>query len=1054
MKKTLQIFGLIATLLLATGSAFAQTTTTFGFESQSELSSFTIQCENSNGSATVATDKKKNGNSSLKAVMGGTSKKGIYVTTTSSYQNITALSFYLASSDKGKTSLQIQYCASSDFSSGVTDIQALDLFTALPGVPASPSNNTFYQVQYSFSTPISGYLRFYFYQPQSSGKTMWMDDLAITTGGGSTPPGPGPSQSNDATLSALKVNGASIQGFSANTYTYNVTLPAGTTTVPTVTATAHDANAATPVITNATSLPGTTTIQVTAEDGTTTLTYTINFTVESSGGTDPTPSDPSTPTVTNLTLHETEVYESPTIMGGYGGTLSTYNNREYEVYYVNRNSDSKFSINLTNTDKMGSITTSLSDNVCQANDGWFIAKQTGSGGDTGLSAQAEFLQSIRKANMRAGDSLVLHIKGYSEFAMAAADKKQDTKGNNPDDNKYFEVYVDGQKQASQFNTNITIRRYPISTGEHVIKVLPIGTDNSKLLAFSLQVAYVPKVKYVAGNDSNQVVLQTNAIKPIKYFIKNKLGAVDLVWNGPEATGISLQANAAGDTVTLQGTANCAVGTYNYTITAKDNAGNIASQMSGSFSVEQKVTCLTTNLLNMTVYEKTAITPVEFRCYVLNMGDVTPKWLTPQAPGLSFSTDPDKHKITLSGTPTTPGTYTYAVILGTDSILGSVTVESNSPTIVPGASSTLLFLYKSNKEDGILGYIKASRKYSYFARPTGGAMGAEAEYAQFNAIVISEDVDANNEEVLGIIRSLNKPVLNMKAFTYSKNRLNWGDPDNGSITNKKLTIQQRQHPIFGGTLAGKNDLTLLDSVAGNKGLMPIEVNNYPGTICLAAAPTRGDNYDDDGDYQTFIHEVPASMRGAKYLSYPISSASTAFLTADAKVLFDNMIAYLTNPSAQSVALPTLKIESLKADDVIGQIDEANKTITVQMPANTNLAEVRVELTLADATTHSTPESGSVVDFSDYHYGVTFTVSDYINVVKYTVKVLKPSDLEGIESDGLWFADETLHNNNGVWVNIFSVDGQLITTTNSEFSFAGMPRGLYLIRSANASLKIMH
>jgi len=80
----------------------------------------------------------------------------------------------------------------------------------------------------------------------------------------------------NATLSDLKVDGTTITSFNASTLTYNVELPAGTTTVPTVTATATDSKA-NAVVTAAASLPGSTTVLVTAEDGTTTKTYTIDF---------------------------------------------------------------------------------------------------------------------------------------------------------------------------------------------------------------------------------------------------------------------------------------------------------------------------------------------------------------------------------------------------------------------------------------------------------------------------------------------------------------------------------------------------------------------------------------------------------------------------------------------------------------------------------------------------------------------------------------------------------------------------------------------------------
>ncbi len=84
--------------------------------------------------------------------------------------------------------------------------------------------------------------------------------------------------SSDASLSDLTVNGATVAGFNADSLHYSVELPYGTTTVPTVVATPADSKA-TVKVTDASSLPGTTTIDVTAEDGTTTEQYSIDFTV-------------------------------------------------------------------------------------------------------------------------------------------------------------------------------------------------------------------------------------------------------------------------------------------------------------------------------------------------------------------------------------------------------------------------------------------------------------------------------------------------------------------------------------------------------------------------------------------------------------------------------------------------------------------------------------------------------------------------------------------------------------------------------------------------------
>jgi len=84
--------------------------------------------------------------------------------------------------------------------------------------------------------------------------------------------------SNDATLSDLTVDGTTVTGFVSTLNDYAVELTAGTVVVPTVVGTEHNVNA-TAVVTDAASLPGDTTVVVTAQDGVSTKTYTISFTV-------------------------------------------------------------------------------------------------------------------------------------------------------------------------------------------------------------------------------------------------------------------------------------------------------------------------------------------------------------------------------------------------------------------------------------------------------------------------------------------------------------------------------------------------------------------------------------------------------------------------------------------------------------------------------------------------------------------------------------------------------------------------------------------------------
>jgi hypothetical protein len=95
----------------------------------------------------------------------------------------------------------------------------------------------------------------------------------------STPVDPEPTQSSDATLSALSVAGYSLTpAFSSSTFTYSVELAAGTTSVPSITATPNHSKAHAYVDTESCHPTGQAIIDVEAEDGTSGKYY-INFTV-------------------------------------------------------------------------------------------------------------------------------------------------------------------------------------------------------------------------------------------------------------------------------------------------------------------------------------------------------------------------------------------------------------------------------------------------------------------------------------------------------------------------------------------------------------------------------------------------------------------------------------------------------------------------------------------------------------------------------------------------------------------------------------------------------
>ncbi|MEW4922335.1 T9SS type A sorting domain-containing protein [Algibacter sp. 2305UL17-15] len=81
----------------------------------------------------------------------------------------------------------------------------------------------------------------------------------------------------DATLSDLQIDNVQIPGFGPGTTTYNYAVAPGTVVVPQITLATTTNAGATRIINQATSIPGTATVDVTASNGTDMQTYTVNI---------------------------------------------------------------------------------------------------------------------------------------------------------------------------------------------------------------------------------------------------------------------------------------------------------------------------------------------------------------------------------------------------------------------------------------------------------------------------------------------------------------------------------------------------------------------------------------------------------------------------------------------------------------------------------------------------------------------------------------------------------------------------------------------------------
>ncbi len=867
------------------------------------------------------------------------------------------------------------------------------------------------------------------------------------------------SASCSVTVEAIAVTGVSINPTSANLQIGGSTdltatvLPANATD-KSVSWTSSNTAVATVNNGHVTAIAaGTATITVTTTDGSKTAFCSVTVTAG--------PPVPST----SLTIHVPEVYEDKLLAGGYNTPLTVVNGREYEVYYTQRTGEGDyptFSTTLASEGKATGISgsTSKTENVGRDGDKWFQGTVYSHSECKNASDIDEFdfeTKMIREHRLSKDNTYQFHVQGFDQFSLWGMDKKLDPKNGN----QVFVVKIDGVEQAtdaSLYNTkSYTVRRYNMTTGEHLIEISTTctGSNVCYMGGFSLRVSQEPRTKYLKGNDSAQVVLQTTSIKPIIYATKyNNIPGAEtrLEWIGAQAEGITLAETEGSltDTLTITGTANCPTGIYQYAVVAYYN-GVETSRATGKFRVASDIQATTE--IDVDAYQNEEMDQIVFKYYALSADDVQLTWPNGQPQGISGNGNNGKYII--GGTPNVtdalPKTFPFAItVAGADTtIQGKITVRA-----LNYGQNAVLYLYKNNKayeKDGVYKYLDGAGKYNLIARRAkeDGLRPAD-QYANYKWVLISEDVDADNQEALALARGEgNLPVLSMKSFSYTPGRLDWGEPNNGSLTMEEgryITVQRNDHPIFQALGKQRGDrIMVLDTVVG-KGLMPVSVN-YSGTLCLATARTRSiDDYYADGPEETFLHEVPSEMhRGKKFICLPIGLEGSNYLSSQGKKLIDETVKYLLGTQA-TITLPDLAITDFRIGNYVGRINDSENLILIPvLQSDSDLMKTAVpQITLASPLTHATPavsnEDGSV-DFSNWHYGVSYTVSDYINRRTYDVLV-QLYDPQGI--DAVYTPGE--------WVNIYDMQGRKLTTTNEDIRQMALPTGVYIVVTENGTFKI--
>ncbi len=814
---------------------------------------------------------------------------------------------------------------------------------------------------------------------------------------------------------------------------------------------------------------GTATITVTTTDGGKTATCSVTVTA-----------GPSVP-YTNLTLHVPEVYEDKLLAGGYNTPLTVVNGREYEVYYTEHTADGDyptFSTTLASEGKATGISgsTSKTENVGRDGDKWFQGTVYSHSECKNATDIDEFdfeTKMIREHRLSKDNTYQFHVQGFDQFSLWGMDKKLDPKNGN----QVFVVKIDGVEQAtnaSLYNTTAyTVRRYNMTTGEHLIEISTTctGSNVCYMGGFSLRVSQEPRTKWLKGNDSTQTVMQTTAIQPVVYTTKyNNIPGAEtrLLWLGSEATGINLKKKpgSISDTLTLDGIANCATGEYKYAIAAYYN-GAEKNRVTGKFYVKSDIKSITQT--NVTVYQNEEMDQIKFRYYALSAEDVQLTWTGSTPNGITGSGTNGTYII--GGTPTQTGEFPYSItIQGADTTLtGKITVRE-----LDYGTNPVLYLYKNEnayESDGVRNFLKTKGWNTIERKAKEEGLRPADQYEKYKFVVISEDVDADNPEVLRIIAENGSklPVLNLKGFTYAEGRLSWGDPSNGAIDStqttkskgSKIKIMHADHPIFaklGGNAKEGGEITILSNYV-LQGVMPIAIDMHNITtqsLCMGTAPIRAnsvDGYYEEGSWEAAIHEVQAGARnGKKYICLPLARNVT--LTTIGERLIEGIVDYLVSPTPTTITAPDLLITKFAVSDSKGKeytadIDQEEHTITLKLQpeeyqALDSLKEAKPTITHPNYTS-VTPASGESVKLTyAYLRPQQYIVTDYINknVYNFILELYAPE--QGIEE-----VYEV-----GQWVNIYDIYGRKVTTTNEDIYTMELPRGMYIIvTESGKTMKIM-
>lgn len=322
-------------------------------------------------------------------------------------------------------------------------------------------------------------------------------------------------------------------------------------------------------------------------------------------------------------------------------------------------------------------------------------------------------------------------------------------------------------------------------------------------------------------------------------------------------------------------------------------------------VHPTVVCTTDNQTQWTVCG-TAIDPMVFQWG----GSATRLKCSSLPDGITYKISNNNHTLTISGTPTTAGTYsiTVSTISEDDEVASAIAVLHVKSSDVHKVA--YITTPNSTEDEALLAWLQSSDS---IAVTTSDAAATNNDYSGYEVLVLGAK-PSSGAAAFEALQGYNKPMLVLKPFLFKSSVWNWGTPIN--TQDMSVYVNDTLHALFHGMVFGDaQELTLFSRCQTNAVTALTEWNNLSGTIATLASPVSESTY-------TAIADLPAgtSINGttlpSRLVMIGLSEYSTAYLTQDGLRLVENAVYYLlgkTTPD-RTTEIVSLEVNSTQAKKI--------------------------------------------------------------------------------------------------------------------------------------------